>query len=166
MPIVFRRMLGSLVKAISAVVIDGMNSTTVSTMSLISSVGMLIVRTFSTLTTNNTVLYSRCVNRGGRRVTGGSTERMLFVVATVSMTIATLYLLFHIPLLGLVFKGMRTSIVATSRICFFCATLSFPFVTLCSTKTSVFQSRKGAEKPVAMSIVSGIVGVNKGTTLV
>lgn len=166
MPVVLRRLLGSVVNATSAVVIDGMKSTTVSTMSLISSVGVLMVRTFSTLTTKNTVIYTRCVKRKGGRQTGRSTQRMLFVVAFVSMIIDTFYLVFRGPLLHLVFKTIRTSIVETSRVCFFCATLSFPFVTTCSTTTSVFETRRGAESPVLVSVMSGIVGVIKGTVVV
>lgn len=66
----------------------------------------------------------------------------------------------------MVFKGMRHSIVVGSQVCFFFALLSFPFVKLCSTNTSVVHSRGGDHGPVVVSIVSGFVGVNKGTVLV
>lgn len=165
-PVVIRRLLSSLVKATSAVVIDGINSTTVSTISLISSVGVLIVRTLSTLSTKNTVLYSRCLNDRGGGGTGHSTQRILFIVIVLSMALSIFYLVFHSPLLRMVFKGMRHSIVAGSQVCFFFALLSFPFVKLCSTNTSVVHSRGGDHGPVVVSIVSGFVGVNKGTVLV
>lgn len=165
-PVVVRRLLTSLVKAISAVVIDGMNSTTVSTISLMSSVGVLIVRTLSTLTTNNTVLYSRCLKDRGAGNTHRTTERMFFIVTFLSMLLSTFYLVAEGSLLHTVFNTIRTSMVEGSRICFFFALLSFPFVNLCSTNTSVVHTRGGDHGPVIVSIVSGFVGVNNGAVLV
>lgn len=165
-PLVVRRFLLLDMNVTSALVMAATNRTTISNISLISGVGVLLVRVFTTLSANNTIIISRCLNDNGGSTTRESTGRLVCAAAIFSAIVVVLTLIFHHRILSLIFNGVRPSIVRDTLICFLAATVTCPFVTVCGTNTTLFHSIKGDGVSVLGSLVIGVIGVAMGTILV
>lgn len=158
-PVIVEQLLNSLMGMVDTMMVSNVGSEAISAVSLVDSVNNLVIQVFAALAAGATIICSQYLGKkdkeGGNRAVG----QVFLTVTVISVTITILCILVRRPLLSLVFGKVDEEVMSDCLIYFLLTALSYPFMALFSTGSSLYRAAGNSRFPMTVSVISNIGNV-------
>lgn len=129
----------------------------VSAVSMVDMINLLIFNLFAALDTGGAVVVSQYL---GRRDDGGARRgagQLLLVTVLISLAVLAAVVLFHGPLLGVLFGSVAADVMANAQSYFVISALSYPFLAAYNSGAALFRSMGRSRVPMFVSLFMNTV---------
>lgn len=158
-PIIIEQLLNSLMGTIDSIMVSNISSEAISAVSLVDAINVLMIQAFAALAAGGTIICSQYIGSGNKANANKSAKQLIFVVTIISVALMTSMLVFHRPLLSLIFGKVTDGVMVASRTYFFITALSYPFIALFNAGSSIFRAQGNSRIPMTISVTSNLLNV-------
>ena len=123
-----------------SMMVSGVSEAAVSAVSLVDTISVLLISTFSAFATGGAVVTSRFLGAGDEEGARASVDQLFWVTAVLSLAVSGVLLAAHRPLLALLFPGVEAGVMKDCEIYFTITALSYPCIALCNAPAASFRA--------------------------
>lgn len=131
----------------------------VSAVSLVDMINQLLMSVLIALVTGGAVVVSQYIGRGEREAGCTAASQLFTVSLTISAGLALLVVLFHRPLLRLLFGNVGNEIMSASITYIVISGLSYPFFAVYNAGAALFRSMGNGRIPMTASIAMNTLSI-------
>lgn len=166
LPLMAEQLLITMMGMVNTFMVAHVGSYAISAVSLVDSINVLVIQAFYALGAGGTIVCAQYLGQGKVRRAVHGAEQTLFIVTVISIITAVLFILFDRPLLHLIFGTVDEEVFSASRVYLFFSALSYPFIALYDSGSSVFRAQERTGFPMAMSALANVVNILGNVVLV
>lgn len=141
---------------IATMMLSYASESAVSGVSLVDMINLLLISVLAALATGGAIVVSQYIGNREKEKACHAASQLMTVTAVISIGITLIVLLFHQPILTLLFGNIDKNVMATALPYFVLSALSYPFLAIYNSGAALFRSM---EKSHIMMIVSMIMNV-------
>ena len=166
LPLMAEQLLITMMGLVNTFMVAHVGSYAISAVSLVDSINILFIQGFYALGAGGTIVCSQYL--GNNRVDRATeaARQTLFIVTLISVGVMFLCIVFDRPLLRLIFGEVDEEVFTASRVYFFFSALSYPFIALYDSGSSIFRAQENTTFPMAMSGVANVANIIGNVILV
>lgn len=165
-PLLLEQILVVLVGMVDTMMVSSCGETAVSGVSLVDSINVLLISSFSALATGGAVLTSQFLGKKDPRQAGRSAKMLFYVVLLVSLTLMALCLFFGNPLLKLIFGTIEPEVMSAAQTYFLLSALSYPFLAMYNASCALLRSQGNAKATLVTSAVMNLINISGNALLI
>ncbi len=158
-PLIVEQFLAVTIGMLDTVMVARAGEAAVSGVSLVDSVNLLMVYTFSALASGGAVTISQLIGAGRKDYTNNAAKQLMWVVFLVSTTVMTVVLIFRKSLLSLIFGSITKEVMENAKIYFLFTALSYPFLGLYNAGASIFRAMGNSKISMKVSLVMNLTNL-------
>lgn len=158
-PLIIEQFLAVTIGMLDTVMVARAGEAAVSGVSLVDSVNLLMVYTFSALASGGAVIISQLIGAGRKDYTNNAAKQLVWVVFLVSTTVMTVVLIFRKSLLSLIFGSITKVVMSNARIYFLFTALSYPFLGLYNAGASIFRAMGNSKISMKVSLIMNLTNL-------
>lgn len=126
--------------------------------SLVEMINMLLINVLSALATGGSVIVSQYIGSKDINKARFASSQLITITAIISLLITLLVILFHEPILKILFGKIDESVMNSAITYFIISSLSYPFLAIYNACTALFRSMGNSRIPVIISVIMN--GIN------
>lgn len=158
-PVIIEQFLNSFMGMADTMMVTKIGSAAISAVSLVDSINVLMIQVFAALAAGGTIICSQYLGRGDTKGSRRAAEQVTLAVFVISVTISISCILFHRPLLQVIFGEIEKEVMRDSIIYFQITAFSFPFIALFTAGSSFYRAGGESRFPMIVSVISNIINV-------
>lgn len=158
-PVIVEQLLNSLMGMVDTMMVSNVGSAAISAVSLVDSVNNLVIQVFSALAAGATIICAQYLGKKDREGCNRAAGQVFLTVTVISVVLTVLCIVFRAPLLSLVFGKVEKEVMSDCLVYFLLTALSYPFMALFSTGSSLYRAAGNSRFPMAVSVISNIGNV-------
>lgn len=117
-----------LLSLLNTAMISSSGMAAVSAVSTVDSLNLFLLNVFIAIATGGTVIVAQYKGAGNRDMTEQSAAQSISAVVLVSLAVCFLIVLFHMPLIGLLFGSAEPAVLHNARIYLIGSCITYPFI--------------------------------------
>lgn len=158
-PVIIEQLLNSLMGMVDTMMVSNVSSEAISAVSLVDSVNNLVIQVFAALAAGATIICAQYLGKKDKEGCNRAAGQVFLTVAVISTALTVLCVVFRKPLLSLVFGKVEEEVMSDCLIYFLLTGLSYPFMALFSTGSSLYRAAGNSRFPMVVSVISNIGNV-------
>ena len=159
LPLICEQIFTAFMGTADSMMVSNVGAAAISAVSLVDSINILVIQAFYALASGGAIVCANFLGQGRRDRAEASANQLLFVIFYISIAITLLCLLFRKPLLRLVFGAVEPDVMEAALTYFFYTSLSFPFIALFDSGSSVFRAQNNSRLPMTVTILTNIMNI-------
>lgn len=159
LPLICEQIFTAFMGTADSMMVSNVGAAAISAVSLVDSINILVIQAFYALASGGAIVCANFLGQGRRDRAEDSANQLLFVIFYISIAITLLCLLFRRPLLRLVFGAVEPDVMEAALTYFFYTSLSFPFIALFDSGSSVFRAQNNSRLPMTVTILTNIMNI-------
>lgn len=159
LPLIIEQTLAVLVGLIDVFMVSVLGEEAVSGVSLVNTVNILLIVTFSSLATGGAVVASQYLGHGNKEACSVVANQLMLMVIVVSTVIMGLSLIFNRQILNIVIGNVSYGVMENAKIYFFITALSFPFLAIYNGGAALFRAQGNSAISMKTSICMNVINV-------
>ena len=158
-PVVLEQLLNSIMGTADTMMVSNVGSAAISAVSLVDSINVLVIQAFSALAAGGAIVCAQYIGQRNKEKANESARQVLFIITAISVAVSLFCLVFHKPLLRLIFGSVEEKVMRASEIYFFYTALSFPFIAAYDSAASIFRAQDNTRGPMTISMISNVMNI-------
>jgi len=158
-PIFLDQILIITVGIIATMMLSYAGEAAVSGVSLVDMINMLIVYLLAALTTGGAVVVSQYIGNKDREQSCNAASQLITISAVISVILALFIVLFHKPLLRIIFGNIEPDVMEAAITYFVISALSYPFLSLYDCGGALFRSMGKSSVQMIVSIIMNVLNL-------
>jgi putative MATE family efflux protein len=158
-PIFLDQILIITVGIIATIMLSYAGEAAVSGVSLVDMINMLIVYLLVALTTGGAVVVSQYIGNKDKEQSCNAASQLITISAVISVILALFVVLFHKPLLRIIFGNIEPDVMEAAITYFVISALSYPFLSLYDCGGALFRSMGKSSVQMIVSIIMNVLNL-------
>lgn len=158
-PLIIEQFLAVTIGMLDTVMVARAGEAAVSGVSLVDSVNLLMVYTFSALASGGAVTISQLIGAGKKDKTNNAAKQLVWVVFLVSATVMTAVLVLRKQLLSFIFGSVTKEVMSNAKIYFLFTAVSYPFLGLYNAGASIFRAMGNSKISMKVSLIMNLTNL-------
>ncbi len=138
LPMIIQQVLAVTIGMVDTMMVSEAGEAAVSGVSLVNTLDTMLVYAFISLVTGGSVVVAQFLGEKNLDSARSSAKQLLYASTTVALVISAIVIAFRHPLLNLLFGDVEADVMANAQSYFVYVAISFPFLAIYSSCTSVF----------------------------
>lgn len=159
LPLICEQIFTAFMGTADSMMVSNVGAAAISAVSLVDSINILFIQAFYALASGGAIVCANYLGQGRKDKASGSADQLLFVIFYISVAITLLCLLFRRQLLSLIFGAVERDVMEAALVYFFYTALSFPFIALFDSGSSVFRAQNNSRLPMIITILTNIMNI-------
>ena len=130
LPLMIEQFLSVMVGMADIMMVSAAGEAAVSSVALVDLINVLILNIFAALATGGAVVCAQSIGAEHLERANRAANQLMYIVSAAALAIMALVLLFHRPLLGLLFGQVEPAVMEGAVTYFVISALSYPFIAL------------------------------------
>lgn len=165
-PVILEQLLNSLMGMMDTVMVSYAGSEALSAVSLVDSINVLVIQVFAALATGGTIICSQYLGRRDEKDSNRAARQVTLTVFAISTVITVFCLIFHRPLLRLIFGQVDTGVMEKSITYFLITAISFPCIALFNAGSAFFRAGGNSRFPMQISVTANVLNIVGNAALI
>lgn len=165
-PLLLEQLLAVTIGMADTMMVASCGEVAVSGVSLVDSINILLINTFSALATGGAVVTAQYLGKGDRASAGMAAKQLFYVILLVSGGIMALCLLFRIPLLNAIYGHTDPAVMDNAYVYFFWSAVSYPFLAMYNASAALLRSMGDTKTSLTTSLVMNVLNVAGNALLI
>lgn len=153
-PLVIEQLLNSLMGTADSMMISNVGAAAISAVSLVDAINILVIQAFAALAAGGTIVCSQYIGQEDLKNAGKAAKQLVFVVASVSISVMAVCLTARVPILHLIFGSVEEDVMKAAQVYFFYTAISFPFIALYDAGSAIYRAQGNTRLPMVIALVS------------
>ena len=132
LPLIIEQFLSVMVGMADITMVSAAGEAAVSSVALVDLINVLILNIFTALATGGAVVCAQSIGAEHLDRANRAANQLMYIISAASLAMMALVLLFHRPLLGLLFGQVEPAVMEGAVTYFVISALSYPFIALYS----------------------------------
>lgn len=159
-PLILEQILGLTVGMADSIMVSSAGEASVSGVSLVDSINILLINTFTSLSTGGAVVAAHRLGERKKEEAGKTADQLLFCVVGIASLIAVLSLIFNRVILNGIFGGVEEAVMKNAVIYFYITALSFPFLGVYSASAALSRAMGDTKTTMYLSILMNVINIS------
>ncbi len=134
--------------------------------SLVSTLDVLLITLFSSLTAGGSVVLAQAMGRDKREHACKVAKQLLYATTAVAAAVTAIVLTFRVPLLHFLFGEAEDSVMQSALAYFFYLALSFPLFAIENSITAIFRAQGDSMVALKISVCMNLLNVAGNAVLI
>jgi putative MATE family efflux protein len=158
-PIFLDQILIITVGIIATMMLSYAGEAAVSGVSLVDMINMLLINVLAALTTGGAVVVSQYIGHKDKDQACNAASQLFTISSIISVGIMLFVVLFHEPLLRILFGNIEAEVMAAAITYFIISGLSYPFLAIYDSGAALFRSMGNSRVPMIVSIIMNLINM-------
>jgi putative MATE family efflux protein len=158
-PLIIEQLLVVTMGIADMIMVSSVGEHAVSGISLVESINFLIITILIGITTGGSVVTSQYIGRNDRENASGSAKQLIYIGLFISFFLMIFTLLFHRPMLQIIYGRIADDVMESSQTYFFYIALSYPFLALHFSAAALFRSMGKSAITMHAAILMNVVKI-------
>ena len=159
LPLLIEQILAVLVGMLDIMMVSGVGESAVSGVSLVDTIGILLINIFSALATGGAVVSAQYLGREDHENANIAANQLVLSTTFISLIIMFIALIWRVPILNLIFGHVEKSIMDSALIYFFITALSYPFLAIYNSCAALYRSMGNSKLSMQISFLMNAINV-------
>lgn len=165
-PLICEQIFTAFMGTADSMMVSNVSEAAISAVSLVDSINVLVIQAFYALASGGAIVCANYLGQQRRDRAERSANQLLFVVLMISLVITALCLIFRAPLLRLVFGSVEQEVMDDALAYFFYTSMSFPFIALFDSGSSIFRAQNNSRLPMIITISTNLLNIFGNAVLI
>lgn len=165
-PLIVEQLLGVTMGLSDTIMVASVGEHAVSGVSLVDSINILLIISFSALATGGSVVVSQYIGRGDKIKSRTAARQLMYVTVAVSLILMVFTLLLSAPILHLVYGRIDADVMEAAKTYFVLSALSYPFLAVYNAAASLYRSMGNSRVSMLVSLFVNILNVAGNAILI
>ena len=165
-PLILQQLLNVLVGTVDSIMVANVGEEAVSGISLVGSLDTVLITFFTALTAGGTVVIAQFLGQKNTQRVREATKQTLYISTLAALVLAVVVLIFHVPLLHLLFGDADPGVLHHAKKYFFILVLSFPFLAIDGACGSALRAAGDSMTSMLVSLGMNLVNVAGNALLI
>lgn len=165
-PIIIDALLAILAGTVDAAMVSSAGEAAVSAVSLVDAINILFISIFSSVASGGSVITAQYIGSRNYEKAKTSSNQLLYAATFLAALLMVILLIFHAPLLRLIYSGIEETVYDNAKIYFFITLLGYPFVAIGSSANAVLRAMGKNRQAVTVTILANAINVVGNATLI
>lgn len=165
-PIIIDALLAILAGTVDAAMVSSAGEAAVSAVSLVDAINILFISIFSSVAAGGAVITAQYIGSRNFDKAKTSSNQLLYASTFLATLLMALLLLFHAPLLRLIYGGIEQKVFENAKIYFSITLLGYPFLAIGSSSNAVLRAMGKNRQAVTVTIIANAMNVIGNATLI
>jgi putative MATE family efflux protein len=158
-PLIVEQLLIVMMGIVDMIMVSSVGEHAVSGVSLVDSINFLIITAFNAMATGGSVVASQYIGRRDGKNACCSARQLVYISLFISLIMMILTMGFCRPVLKLVYGNIAGDVMRSAQIYFLITALSYPFLALYTSASSLFRSMGNSKVSMNTAILVNIVNI-------
>jgi putative MATE family efflux protein len=165
-PLLVEQALTVTIGMLDTVMVSAVGQHAVSGVSLVDSINILLIIAFGALSTGGAVVVSQYIGRRDFKKSSLAAKQLIYTSITVALVITVTALLFHRPILRIIYGKVEADVMRAAQIYFRITLLSYPFLAIYNAAAALFRSVGNSGITMRISILVNLVNLAGNAILI
>ncbi len=141
------------------VMVSHIGEESVSGVSLVDQINVLLTQIFSALATGGAVVCSQYIGREDKTMAEKTAKQLIYTISGIALAILAFGLLFHRPLLRLIFGQVDAGVMSASQKYFLITLFALPGIALYNASAALFRSQGNSKISMKIALLVNIINI-------
>jgi len=165
-PIILDALLAILAGTVDSAMVSSAGEAAVSAVSLVDAINILFISVFSSIAAGGSVVTAQYIGSRNYEKAKTSANQLLYAATALATVLMTGLLIFHAPLLRLIYGSLDADVYANAKIYFFITLLGYPFLAMGASSGAVLRSMGKNRQAVTVTIIANAFNVMGNALLI
>ena len=165
-PLILDLFLTFFVGMLDSIMVSSVNESAVSAISLVDQIMQLVIMVFSAMATGGAVVAGQYLGAGKEKESCRSANQLVWLMFLTGAGMGILLLLFHRPILNLVFGKITEQVYAYSEKYLIITAFSVPMLAVHQAGAAVFRTMGNSRNPMFISILMNVINFSGNALLI
>lgn len=156
-PLVIEQILVMMVGMVDTAMVSHVGEAAISGVSLVDMINNLIIFILAAIATGGAVIVSQYIGKGDKEETNLSACQLITISLLISVVLMVLCLVFHRPLLQLIFGSVEADVMEASITYFVICSISLPFLGIYNACSALYRSMGKTKVMMYLSFMINII---------
>jgi len=159
LPLIIQQVLAVTIGAVDSMMVSYAGEAAVSGVSLVNTLDVLLVVSFTSLVTGGSVVVSQFLGKKDVESARAAAKQLLYVSTGIALLLTIVVLIFRTPLLTVLFGDAEADVMESAKSYFFFVALSFPCLSVESAIAAIFRVMGNSVISMYVSVVMNLINV-------
>ena len=159
LPLMAEQLLITMMGMVNTMMVTHIGPAAISAVSLVDSINILVIQAFYAMGAGGTIVCSQYLGHQDRDNANQAARQTLLVITLLSVITMLLCAGFNRKLLGLIFGAVDDEVLDAAETYFFYSALSYPFIALYDSGSSIFRAQGQTRFPMLMSAIANVLNI-------
>lgn len=165
-PLICEQIFTAFMGTADSMMVSNVSEAAISAVSLVDSINVLVIQAFYALASGGAIVCANYLGQKRRDRAEQAANQLLFTVLAISLVITVLCLVFRVPLLRLIFGAVDPEVMDNALAYFFFTAMSFPFIALFDSGSSIFRAQNNSRLPMIITISTNLLNIFGNAVLI
>lgn len=159
LPLLIEQVLAVLVGMLDIMMVSSVGEAAVSGVSLVDTIGILLINIFSALATGGAVISAQYLGREDHEKANISANQLVLSTTLISLVIMLVALIWREPILSLIFGHVEKDIMDSALTYFLITALSYPFLSIYNACAALYRSMGNSKLSMKISFLMNLINL-------
>lgn len=159
LPLMAEQLLITMMGMVNTMMVTHIGPAAISAVSLVDSINILVIQAFYAMGAGGTIVCSQYLGHQDGENANQAARQTLLVITLLSVITMLLCVGFNRKLLGLIFGAVDDEVLDAAETYFFYSALSYPFIALYDSGSSIFRAQGQTRFPMLMSAIANVLNI-------
>lgn len=166
LPLIVQQVLAVTIGMMDSVMVSYAGEAAVSGVSLVNTLDVLLVVSFTSLVSGGSVVVSQFLGKKDPAAARSASKQLLYISTAIAVILTTVVLLFRTPLLTVLFGEAEPDVMASAKSYFLFVAMSFPFLAIESAVAAIFRVMGNSVVSMYVSVGMNLINVGGNALLI
>lgn len=158
-PVLIEVTLTRVIGIVDSAMVAHAGEAAVSGVSLVDSVNLLFMYTFTALASGGAVVISQTIGAKKSQLACEGAKQLFWLVTAVGFVLSVVLLVFHKDVLRMIFGSVEKSVMDSACDYFFYTLIGFTFLSISSACSAIFRAMGDTKRGMKVSLITNIINV-------
>ena len=166
LPLMAEQLLITMMGMVNTVMVTHVGPAAISAVSLVDSINVLVIQAFYAMGAGGTIVCAQYLGHQETENANRAARQTLLVITFLSAVIMLLCIVLNRSMLSLIFGAVEEEVLDAAEVYFFFSALSYPFIALYDSGSSIFRAQGQTRFPMLMSALANLFNIIGNVVLV
>lgn len=166
LPLMAEQLLITMMGMVNTVMVTHVGPAAISAVSLVDSINVLVIQAFYAMGAGGTIVCAQYLGHQETENANRAARQTLLVITFLSAVIMLLCIVRNRSMLSLIFGAVEEEVLDAAEVYFFFSALSYPFIALYDSGSSIFRAQGQTRFPMLMSALANVFNIIGNVVLV